>query len=176
MQRDLFTPEEGPPQAAGLFADVVFDRPLDHAFTYAVGEKLRGAVAVGKRVRAPFGRGDKATVGYCVRLTESAPDRAVKEIVGVLDDEPLLTDHLMRLTRWMADYYLCGWGQVLNAVVPAGARDQAGTRSLSCVEAVPDIEAPADLPPKQRIALEQLRQQKAPIDARRLMRLARCGT
>src|SRR5947199_6251346 len=156
MQRDLFTPEEGPPQAAGLFADVVFDRPLDHAFTYAVGEKLRGGVAVGKRVRAPFGRGDRATVGYCVRLSETPPEREVKELVAVLDDEALLTDNLLRLTRWMADYYLCGWGQVLNAVVPAGARERAGTRSVTFVEAVPESELRAEtgkLPGKQAAVL-----------------------
>ena len=55
----------------------------------------------------------------------------------MLDDDALLTPDLMRLTRWMADYYLCGWGQVLNAVVPAGAKDQAGTRSTAFLEAVP---------------------------------------
>ena len=146
MQRDLFTPKEAPRSAASLFADVVFDRPLDHAFTYAVGDELRDAVAVGKRVRAPFGRGDRATVGYCVRLSETAPEREVKELVGVLDDEALLTDNLLRLTRWMADYYLCGWGQVLNAVVPAGARERAGTLTLTFVEAVPEAELPSPLP------------------------------
>ena len=35
---------------------------------------------------------------------------------------------MLRLTEWMADYYLCPWGQVLDAVVPAGVRWQAGTR------------------------------------------------
>ena len=113
---------------AGLFAEVVFDRPLDHAYTYAVADRLKETVAVGKRVQAPFGRGDRATVGFCVGLTTTAPGREVKELVRVLDDEPLLTPNLLRLTRWMADYYLCGWGQVLNAVVPVGARDQAGTQ------------------------------------------------
>ncbi len=147
MQRDLFSPESGTAeQTASLFADVVFDRPLDHAFTYAVGEELRERIAVGKRMRAPFGRGDKATVGYCVRLSETPPERQVKELVGVLDDEALLTDNLLRLTRWMADYYLCGWGQVLNAVVPAGARDKAGTRTRTFVEAVPEAGL-IELPP-----------------------------
>src|SRR5947209_8235562 len=139
MQRDLFPPGEGPTsQAAGLFADVVFDRPLDHAFTYAVGEQLRESIAVGKRVRVPFGRGDKANVGYCVRVSDTPPPRPVKEVIEVLDPETLLDDNLLRLTRWMADYYLCGWGQVLNAVIPAGARDRAGTRSRAFVEAVPE--------------------------------------
>jgi primosomal protein N' (replication factor Y) len=184
-QRELFTPEAATTkQTANLFADVVFDRPLDHAFTYAVGAELREHIAVGKRVRAPFGRGDKATVGYCVRLSETPPERPVKELVGVLDDEPLLTENLLRLTRWMADYYLCGWGQVLNAVVPAGARDRAGTRTLTFIEAVPEVglkELPAGepsgprIPPKQAAVLELLRKAGKPIEQRQLMRQAKCG-
>ena len=167
-------------------ADIVFDRPLDHAFTYAVGPELRERIAVGKRVRAPFGRGDKATVGYCVRLSETPPERQVKELVGVLDDEALLTDNLLRLTRWMADYYLCGWGQVLNAVVPAGARDKAGTRTLTFVEAVPEAglkELPADLTAKQgdltakqKAVLELLRKAGKPVELRQLTRQAKCGS
>ncbi len=72
LQRDLFGLDEPPePPLAGLFADVVFDRPLDHAFTYAVGDDLIDSIGVGKRVRAPFGRGDRTTIGYCVRLSET---------------------------------------------------------------------------------------------------------
>jgi primosomal protein N' (replication factor Y) len=179
IQRELFTTNEVPmPPAAGLFADIVFDRPLDHAFTYAVGEKLRDAIGVGKRVKAPFGRGDRATIGYCVRVSDTPPPRAVKELVAVLDDEPLLTENLLRLTRWMADYYLCGWGQVLNAVVPAGAREKAGTRTVSFVEAVAEGERPADPPDltkKQAAVLEYLRSQARPVELRQLMRQVRCG-
>src|SRR5437870_1893773 len=131
-QRDLFgNVEASSPQSTGLFADVIFDRPLDHAYSYAVPDSLRESVEVGKRVLAPFGRGDTATPGYCVQLSEAAPPRPVKELNRVLDEEPLLTADLLRLTRWMADYYLCGWGQVLNAVVPFGAKERAGTRTLT---------------------------------------------
>ena len=119
------TPEVRP---APLFADIVFDRPFDHAYTYGVPETLRAAVGVGKRVAAPFGRGDTATEGYCIRLSHDAPVREVKAITAVLDEVALLDEHLLKLTRWMADYYLAGWGQVLHAVVPAGVRDQAGDR------------------------------------------------
>src|SRR5262249_32725345 len=125
-----------PGTAAGVYADVVFDRPLDHAYSYAVPAELESRVGVGKRIEAPFGRGDKATVGYCVRVPDQPPTRAVKSITRVLDDEALLTDSLLRLTRWMADYYLCGWGQVLQAVLPAGVRDQAGMREAVFIEAV----------------------------------------
>jgi primosomal protein N' (replication factor Y) len=179
-QPDLFGDAgEAAVQAAGPFAEVVFDRPLDHAYSYAVPERLRDAVAVGKRVLVPFGRGDRTTVGFCVGLSETAPAREVKELVRVLDDEPLLTPDLLRLTRWMADYYLCGWGQVLNAVVPLGAREKAGTRTAAFVEAVPASELPEPAPKlttKQETALAQLRGQGRPLEIRQLARLAKCGT
>src|SRR5215475_4559383 len=179
MQRDLFNSGATPaPPTSGLFAEVVFDRPLDTAYTYAVPESLREAVAVGKRVQTPFGRGDKQTVGFCVGVTETPPGRAVKLITQVLDDEPLLDENLLRLTRWMADYYLCGWGQVLNAVVPAGAKDRAGTKKRTFLEAVPEGEVsspPAELPPKQLAVLEHLRQASKPVEARQLQKQTRVG-
>jgi primosomal protein N' (replication factor Y) len=179
-QRDLFGPIEAPPASrAGLFAEIVFDRPLDHAYSYAVPDELRSQVALGKRVLAPFGRGDKPTVGYCVGVSETAPDRPVKDLLRVLDDEALLTESLMRLTRWMADYYLCGWGQVLNAVIPAGAREKAGTRATTYLEAVPESDLPQPPPKlsaKQADALDHLRSGGRALEMRQLMRLARCGS
>ncbi|MBV9122447.1 MAG: primosomal protein N', partial [Planctomycetes bacterium] len=180
IQRSLFEDSEAAPALeAGLFAEVVFDRPLDHAYTYAVPSGLRDALTVGKRVQAPFGKGDRSTVGFCVGLSETGPERPVKEIQSVLDDEVLLTPDLLRLTRWMADYYLCGWGQVLNAVVPAGAKNQAGSRIVAFLEAVPTQELPQPAPAvtaKQAAALEQLRASPQPLAARQLARRARCGS
>src|SRR5262245_4314624 len=104
-QRDLFEIDV-PEPTTGLFADIVFDRPLDHAYTYAVPAEMTAGVAVGKRVQVPFGKGDRPTVGFCVRVHEQAPERTAKLIHRVLDDDALLTPELLRLTRWMADYYL----------------------------------------------------------------------
>src|SRR5262245_55849839 len=178
MQHDLFPPDPVVVKA-GLFAEVVFDRPLDHAYTYAVGSELVSQVAVGKRVRVPFGRGDRSTVGYCVGLTDVPPGRSVKEIVAVLDEESLLTDAVLRLTRWMADYYLCGWGQVLKAVVPAGARDRAGTAKRVFVEATPEAELPrkvVSLPSKQTAVLKHLREAGRAVEMRQLQRLLKVGS
>ncbi len=179
MQRELFSTDEPRPMASGFFAEVVFDRPLDHVYTYGVSDALRDNLAVGKRVRVPFGKGDRLTTGYCVGVHETPPIRDVKEIHSILDDEPLLTDNLLRLTRWMADYYLCGWGQVLSAVVPAGAHDQAGTRERSFIEALPEDKWPSPKPKltsKQQDALYQLRTVGHAIDMRQLQRLANCGS
>src|SRR5437016_934007 len=93
-QRDLFGEGDQPPATrSGLFAEIVFDRPLDHAYTYAVPESLRQTLATGKRVLAPFGRGDRPISGFCVNVTETGPDRHVKEVIRVLDEEALLDDN-----------------------------------------------------------------------------------
>ncbi len=163
--------------ASGLFAQVVFNRPVEQAFTYAVPSELVDQVAVGKRVLAPFGRGNRAAVGYCVELNRHAPEREVKPLTRVLDEQPLLTPVLLRLTRWMADYYLCGWGQVLDAVVPAAAKHQAGTRRRTLLHAIPEHELPQPptrLSAKQRQALTLLRNQGHPLEASKLARLAGC--
>src|SRR5262245_33271236 len=181
VQPDLFgvTPQPAPePELSGQFADVVFDRPLDHAYTYSVPAALADRIGVGRRVEAPFGKGDTATVGYCVRVHEVAPARAVKALFKVLDDESMLSDTLMRLTRWMADYYLCGWGQVLHAVVPSAARDKSGQKEIVLLEAVPESELPAEpqqLTPKQATALTHLRAAGRPVEQGELIRLAKCG-
>lgn len=173
----MFSNSESP--ALNLYADLVFDRPVDQAFTYSVPEGLRDVIAVGKRVEVPFGRGNKPTPAYCIRLNDHPPDREVKSVIRVLDDEILLDDQLLRLTRWMADYYLCGWGQVLHAVVPAGARERAGTRSALFVEAVPREELPEALPTisaKQKQILDRLRQIGQPIEQAVLAKQLGCGT
>lgn len=179
MQSELFNTSNPPKNGTGLYAEIVFDRPLDHAFTYAVPKHLQRVIGLGKRVLTPFGRGDRQTVGFCVGLTEDPPNfEDVKQITRVLDEEPLLTDPLMRLTRWMADYYLCGWGQVLNAVLPAGAKEQSGTRNVIFVEAVPEDQLPEEEPkltPKQKTALRLLRENEEAMEQRLLTREAQCG-
>jgi len=163
----------------GLFADIVFDRPLDHPYTYAVPASLAGKVGAGKRVEAPFGRGGRTTSGFCVRVGHNPPVRGeVKEIARVLDDDALVDEHLMKLTRWMADYYLCGWGQVLHAVVPAGVRDNAGTRRAVFVEPVAKAELPNPLPTItaiQKAALDCLKKANRPLELGQLARMAKCG-
>lgn len=180
MQPDLFPREPTVATSpSGLFAEVVFDRPLDHPFTYSLNDAHAAAIAVGKRVQVPFGRGDRSTVGYCVGVTDVPPARNVKEILAVLDEDALLTDPILRLTRWMADYYLCGWGQVLNAVVPAGARDRAGQRRRIFVEATPEAEVRTPivaLPTKQNAVLKHLRELGKGVEMSELQRRLKVGS
>src|SRR5437867_4054612 len=84
-----------PPVTGELFAQVVFNRPLDRPFTYVVPDAMAATIAIGKRVLAPFGRGNKPAAGYCVEVSDHPPEYAVKPLLRILDDEPLLTPALM---------------------------------------------------------------------------------
>ena len=52
-----------------VYAEVVFNRPLQNVFYYHVPEPLRELVSAGQRVKAPFGRGNRSEIGYCVGVT-----------------------------------------------------------------------------------------------------------
>ena len=177
VQTDLFGPTNTPDlNASGSYADIVVDRPLDHPYTYLVPGRLRGELAVGMRVLVPLGRGNRSVVGWCVGVSDQAPQRLVKEIRRILDEQPLVNASLLRLTRWLADYYLCRWGQVLNAIVPQGVRRKAGTLQATFLEAVSLERLPETrLSAKQRAALEALRDADGPVELHDLARRAGCG-
>ncbi len=93
-------------------------------------------------------------MGYCIGVT-SPPEggRQLKAVETVLDREPLLSQKMLELTRWIAERYLCSWGQVLDSVIPSGVRRRAGTRLVKLYEAAPgatERSAESRLPEKQR--------------------------
>ena len=100
------------------FVDVVFPASLETALTYRVPEAWRALATPGKRVLAPLGR--RNVTGYLVGTRGSAPVAEVKDFCEILDAEPLLDAHLLALTRWVADYYLCPWGEVIRTALPPG--------------------------------------------------------
>ena len=118
--------------ADGPFAGVVFNRPIDQVFSYRVPARIREKVRLGTRLRVPLGRGNQPAVGYCVRLDDAFRKASsavrVKDVLDVLDDPPLIDAAMLELTRWLAGYYACSWGQALDAAVPAGVKKHAGTR------------------------------------------------
>ena len=113
-----------------------------------------------------------------MRLTNRpAGMRRLKSIESIVDRRSLLSGPMLRLTEWMADYYLCGWGQVLEAVVPSGVRGQAGTRQTQFVSLPNHVAARLTtlrLSPIQKRILEILAGAAAPIPIRRLADTAGC--
>ena len=173
--------------AEGPFAGVVFNRPIEQVFTYRVPSRLKRIIQPGQRVRVPLGRGDHMAVGYCVQIDASLPgdlDPArIKDVVEVLDPLPLIDGKMLELTRWMADYYACSWGQALDAVVPAGVKKHAGTRIGTFLIIPQEIRADLRaeilkrrLPPKQTAVLEVLARSDEPLTVADVCRMAKCTT
>jgi primosomal protein N' (replication factor Y) len=99
------------------FCDVALPVPLDMVFTYRVLAET--TPLVGGRVLVPF-RQQRLT-GIVVELHDRKPSLTIKSILSVLDLTPVLDDQLLRLGRWIADYYLAPIGEVFRTMLPLSA-------------------------------------------------------
>jgi len=99
------------------FCDVALPVPLDTAFTYAIADGMQPVI--GGRVLVPFRQ--QRLSGIVVNLHDHKPKVQTKKLIEVLDPEPVLDPSLMRLGKWIADYYLAPLGEVLRTMLPLGA-------------------------------------------------------
>ena len=99
------------------FCDVALPVPLDMVFTYRVPAGL--TPVVGGRVLVPF-RQQRMT-GIVTELHDRRPSVATKNVIDVLDPAPVLDEVLLRLGRWIADYYLAPIGEVFRTMLPLSA-------------------------------------------------------
>ena len=111
-----------------MYADVILPLPLDGYFTYAVPSPMAGLCRVGVRVTVPFGR-NKTYVGLVARLHDTKPEGyQVKDVLQVLDQQPILLPAQLKLWQWIADYYMSPIGDVYKAALPAGLKAEEGYR------------------------------------------------
>ena len=99
-----------------MFADVALPVPLDQPFTYRLPTTLHHRVKVGSRLLVPFG--SRKLTGMVVATHGEAPNGIIKEALRLLDEEPVLEEHLIRLGRWIASYYCAPIGEVLRVMTP----------------------------------------------------------
>ena len=189
-QRNLFDPDPAPWERDEAqdtaVARVVFPVVPFGPYDYAVPEALRASVEPGRRVRVPLGRANRPVVGYCVAVRSAAEASDVerrahglKPVKSVVDAEPLLSPPLLQMTQWMAEHYLCHWGQVLEGVIPAGVRVQAGTRAVALLRVPADVAtqlAELKLPRKQAEVLRVLAASPRPLSVSELAAMSQCTT
>ena len=99
------------------FCDVALPVPLDMAFSYRVPAGMEPAV--GGRVLVPFRQ--QRMSGIVVDLHDRKPSVQTKNVVSVLDPAPVLDAQLMKLGKWIADYYLAPLGEVFRTMLPLSA-------------------------------------------------------
>jgi primosomal protein N' (replication factor Y) len=110
-----------------LFCDVALAVPLDMVFTYAIPTGMEPVV--GGRVLVPFRQ--QRMSGIVVELHDRPPQVKtsqitasqikIKKVIEALDLSPVLDEHLLKLGKWIADYYLAPVGEVFRTMLPLSA-------------------------------------------------------
>lgn len=100
------------------YCEVIIPVPLEQLFTYSVPNKLYLQLKVGMRVRVPFGKTKVHTAIVC-QIHQQKPAFETKDIIGILDDKPIVLDHQLKLWQWIANYYMAPIGDVMVAALPA---------------------------------------------------------
>src|SRR5258708_9765018 len=107
-----------------LYAQVAFPVHLSKPFTYRLPKSIQHVARVGARVVARLGT--KPLTVYIVALLPrlrtgtSLIESEIKEVQELLDIDPPLTAEVLEITRWVADYYVAPWGEVMRAALPGG--------------------------------------------------------
>jgi primosomal protein N' (replication factor Y) (superfamily II helicase) len=141
------------------FADVILPVPIPRLFTYRVPRELTGLVQVGARVIVQFGK-SKILTAVVAQLHHKPPAQyQAKYILELLDETPLVTHYQLTLFEWIADYYMCCIGEVLNVALPSGLK----ITSQSKVQYNPDFGYPELLTLKEKEIVAALQQQQSSI-------------
>ncbi len=166
-----------------LAATVVMPSGATGEYDYAIPDNLADArypetlVEPGRRIKVPFGNGNRQVVAYCVAVGIKETTKPLKEVAAVVDKASLVSPAMLRLTKWMAERYLTPWGKVLEGVVPSGVRGKAGTREVTLVSLPTRVAAKINalkLPPKQKAVINVLAGSPRPLTLQRVAELAGC--
>ncbi|MBT8380607.1 MAG: primosomal protein N' [Ignavibacteria bacterium] len=126
-----------------MYVEVVFPLPFRKAFTYSVPKDLSAQVKVGVRVIAPFGR--RTITGFVTNKTKITNlKEEIKSIVDALDEKPIVDKNGLKFYKWLADYYLCSFGEALKLAMPYGSEVESKRKII------PDQKACAHLLSKEK--------------------------
>ncbi|MBU3914439.1 primosomal protein N' [bacterium] len=103
-----------------MIAKVNFSIPHSNSFDYLIPERLAGVLKTGFRVLVPFG--PRTLIGVIVKILEKSEYDRLKTIIEKVDEIPIYDQRMLTFTKWISDYYLCSWGEVLDASLPTGLK------------------------------------------------------
>lgn len=132
-----------------MIARVSLEIALRKEFDYLVPPGLAGRVEVGSRVQVPFG--PRKVLGVVTALAEESAHAKLKPIIKVIGAQTLVTPKVLKLARWIADYYCCAPEIALKSVLPEVVRrEESGWRERLFVRALPVSGEFPKLPKRQQ--------------------------
>ena len=119
-----------------VVARVTLDVAVRREFDYLVPEELEPSVHEGTRVKVPFG--PREVMGVVTAVLDESPHGNLREIIKTVGGQALVTPPILRLVRWIADYYCCAPEIAMKAVLPDAVRkEEEGWRERLYVRALP---------------------------------------
>ena len=126
-----------------MYVEIVFPLPFRKAFTYLIPKELEKQAKIGVRAVAPFGK--RTLTGFIInRLKTSFVKEEIKPIIDILDEHPIVDALGLKFYQWLADYYLCSFGDALKLAVPYGSEVESKRKII------PDQNACAHLLSKEK--------------------------
>lgn len=112
-----------------LFVKVILPLALPESYTYSVPKELVDAVKIGIRVEVSLK--NKLYSAIVSEILENIKlDYKTKDIIAVLDSDPLVTESQLQFWHWMANYYCCTLGEVMNVAMPASLKLESETKVI----------------------------------------------
>ncbi len=136
-----------------VYVDIILPLPLEGSFTFKLPWMLHSEVEIGKRAIVQFGR-KKIYTCVIVKIHNQKPkDYQVKEIIEIIDSEPIVNQFQLKLWSWMANYYMCSIGQVYRAALPSGLKIESETNVIL----KPNIPDDLTISSKEEIVIDNLK-------------------
>ncbi|MCR4953719.1 MAG: primosomal protein N', partial [Treponema sp.] len=114
-----------------MYLEVLLNLPVNQGFTYSYippqNEKPELVPQIGKRAEIMFG--NKKTEGFIISMGETLPAdcpvplEKIRPIKRIIDKEPLFSEELISLAKWVSHYYLCTLGEAVFSMIPSGRRE-----------------------------------------------------
>jgi primosomal protein N' (replication factor Y) (superfamily II helicase) len=108
-----------------MYLDVLVElksKNIDHTFTYLSNKE---DVKVGCRVLVPFGR--QELEGFILKIHNNKPDYELKEIISLVDEEPVLTNEMLKLGVYIKNKTLSNLINCYQAMLPKAYRAKKGS-------------------------------------------------
>src|SRR3954464_3498927 len=132
-----------------MIARVSLEIALRKEFDSLIPPGLVGQVDVGSRVQVPFG--PRKVLGVVTAVAEESAHARLKPIIKIIGAQTLVTPKVLKLARWLGEYYCCAPEIALKSVLPEAVRhEQAGWRERLYVRILPRSEELPKLPKRQR--------------------------
>ncbi len=144
------------------YADVILPLPLDGMFTYSIPAHMQESMQVGMRVRVPFGK-SKTYIAIVAHLHNERPSSyQVKEILELIDQQPVLLPQQLKQWQWISNYYMSPIGEVYKAALPGGMKAEDGYKART--ELYIALAPPFQSEQGRHIALEMLRKAQRQLE------------